>query len=177
MKKTLLSTLLVAASLAALAPAAQATDGTINFTGSVLASTCTVSTGTNGNFSVVLPPVSTKTLATAGNTAGRTPFSIQLTGCGATPVKAQTFFEAGPTVNQSTGRLTVTGGATNVEIGLLNATFQDIKAGAPLASQNTDVVAITGGTATMNFYAQYVATGAAGAGTANSSLQYTISYQ
>ncbi|MBK3787244.1 type 1 fimbrial protein, partial [Paraburkholderia aspalathi] len=51
MKKTLLSTLLAAASIAMLAPAAHAADGTITFNGSVVGTTCTINSGTP-NFTV-----------------------------------------------------------------------------------------------------------------------------
>ncbi len=77
---------------------AMAYDGTITFTGKVVAQTCNVTTGNDGNFTVTLPTVSNKALATPGETTGLTPFSINLTGCtstvdGAGHVKA--FFEPG----------------------------------------------------------------------------------
>ncbi|CAE6868896.1 Major fimbrial subunit SMF-1 [Paraburkholderia nemoris] len=177
MKKTLLSTLLAAASIAMLAPAAHAADGTITFNGSVVGTTCTINSGTP-NFSVTLPPVSTSALATAGATAGLTPFSIALTACSGGTGNATAYLEPGPTVDTATGQLIVAaGGATNVEIGLLNSKNQPIVAGAATGSQNTDLVSIASGSATLNMYAQYVAMGAATAGAANSTIQYTISYQ
>ncbi len=64
-----------------------------------------------------------------------------------------------------------------MQIGLLNSDFSPIKAGFADASQNSKVVTIASGSATLPYYAQYVATGAATAGAANSSVMYTIAYQ
>ncbi len=58
---------------------AMAYDGTITFTGKVVAQTCNVTTGNDGNFTVTLPTVSNKALASPGETTGLTPFSINLT--------------------------------------------------------------------------------------------------
>ncbi|MPV69575.1 fimbrial protein [Burkholderia sp. BE17] len=179
MKKTLLSAAIVATSLIALAPAAQAADGTIDFTGSVVGTTCEIrGNGGGSDFTVALPPVSTTSLASAGSWAGRTKFDIKLSNCSPQTGLVQTYFEPGPTVNQNTGRLIVDqGGATNVEIGLLNDTFGKIKAGAAVASQNSQTVNIAGGNANMSYYAQYESLGGAKAGAANSRVQYTMSYQ
>ncbi|MGH8779746.1 fimbrial protein [Paraburkholderia sp.] len=159
---------------------AAAADGTIAFNGNVTAQTCTINgNGSNArDFTVTLPTVSSSSLAAAGQTAGRTPFGISLTACTPATGNVHTYFEPGPTVNLQTGHLILkTGGATNVEIGLQNGDFSDIKAGAADASQNSKPVAITTGSATLNYYAQYVATGAATAGAANSTVMYTLSYQ
>jgi len=125
-----------------------------------------------------LPTVSSSTLATAGQTAGRTPFSIALTNCTPNSGNVHTFFEAGPTTDTTTGNLILNaGGASNVQIGLQNSDFTNITAGAADASQNSKSVAIASGSATLNYYAQYIATGAATAGAANTSVMYTMAYQ
>jgi len=178
MKKILLSTAIAAASLGMVAMSAHAADGQIDFNGSITGTTCTINGGTGQNFSVTLPAVSTATLATAGSWAGRTPVPLNLTNCTPATGTAHVYLEPGPTINTATGRLIVdAGGATNVEIGLLNKNFADIVAGAADGSQNTDVVDIGSGSADLSFYAQYVSLGGATAGAADSRVQYTIVYQ
>jgi len=184
---------ILAASLtcAAISPAAFAFDGTISFTGSVTGQTCTISgNGGGNNFTVALPTVSASTLATAGNTAGRTPFNIQLTGCTPNTGNVAVYYEPGATVDATTGRLvntaTTTAGtettpattaATNVQLGLLNADLTNIALGSTFATQNSQQVAINAGTATLQYYAQYVATGgAATAGDVTSTATYSIVY-
>lgn len=68
-------------SLGGISSAFGAADGTITFNGRVVDQTCTVSTGTNGNFDVKLPTVNKTQLASAGAVAGLTRFNIELTGC------------------------------------------------------------------------------------------------
>ncbi|KWH02239.1 fimbrial protein [Burkholderia territorii] len=194
MKK--LAMMMSAAGLAFVAVnAAHASDGTINFTGSVVASTCTINGGTN-DLTVPLPKASTNQLATAGATAGRTPFTLALSGCTTdskddegvsipAPVKkVSVAFEPGPNVNLETGRLKPTGAdaAKGVEIAILNDKYEPIKIGAESLTQGTQVVDIDTaesgtGTATLQFAAQYVATGdAVSGGSANSFVTYSLVY-
>ncbi|MCY1216163.1 Major fimbrial subunit SMF-1 [compost metagenome] len=174
---------LVLAGTALGAQYAHAADGTITFVGKVTAQTCTINgNGTNGkNFTVTLPTVSSSTLQAAASTAGRTPFTIALTNCEPTAGNVHTFFESGATTDLSTGNLILDSGpapvATNVQIGLLNADASPIKAGFADAQQNSKTVALSNGAATLQYYAQYVSTGNAGAGSANSSVMYTIAYE
>lgn len=184
MKKKILSALLVSAGLAAVASTAQASDGTITFNGAVIASTCKVNGG-NGDVTVTLPHVGSNTLAAAGAVAGRTPFTLSLSGCATgtgNPAKVGAFFEAGANVNQSTGRLTLDAGtadapgAKNVELNVLNAQQQPIKVGFQ-GDQNSQIVDIgSDGTATLNYFTEYYATDAAVAGAANSRVQYSLMY-
>ncbi|MGO4329772.1 fimbrial protein [Cupriavidus sp. 2TAF22] len=180
MKKNLIaSAIATAACAAAFAPAAHAADGTIEFTGSVVATTCTINGGGGANMmTVALPPVSTSALSQPGAVAGRTPFTIKLDGCAGSSTKVATAFEAGSTVN-SEGRLTVdAGGASGVDIRLLNASYNPIKAGAAQNDQNSPAVdLVTGGITTLHYYAEYVSTGTVQAGAANSRVQYSLVYQ
>lgn len=173
-------TTLVAAAFA-MPALAHAADGTITFTGQVTAQTCTVNSGTGKDFTVALPPVSASALAIDGATAGRTPFKIVLTGCTTASGNVSTYFESGATIVTATGRLkNAAGTATKVEVGLLNddATNTTIMLGAAQASQNSQTFAVASNTATLSYFAQYVATGgAAGVGTVNTSVMYTMSYQ
>jgi major type 1 subunit fimbrin (pilin) len=178
--KLMSAAILTSAALAS--PFAFAVDGTITITGNVTAQTCTINGNGSGsnNFTVPLISVPTSALATAGQPAGATPFTIALTACTPASGNVHTFFEPGPTVDTATGNLIIaTGGATNVEIGLLNGSDSTpIKLGAADASQNSKSVAIgTDGTATLPYIAEYIATGAATAGAANTSVMYTLIYQ
>ncbi|AQV98722.1 fimbrial protein [Cupriavidus necator] len=159
-------------------------DGTITFNGMIIAQTCTINGNGSGSkdFTVTLPAVSASTLGTAGNTAGQTPFQIALTNCTPNTGNVHTFFEAGPTTDTTTGNLILAAGAgnaTNVQIRLLNggAGNTPIKAGFADASQNSSSVAITSGSATLPYYAQYYATGAATAGIATTTVMYSVAYQ
>lgn len=174
---------------------AHAAEGTITFTGSVVASTCKINGGAN-DLTVPLPRAATNQLATVGATAGRTPFTLALSGCTtdkkgedgetviAAPVKkVSVAFEPGPNVDLGSGRLKLTGAdaATGVQIGILNDKYEPIKIGAESSTQGVQIAdidtAIGGaGTATLQFAAQYVATGPVTGGSANSFVTYSLTY-
>ncbi|EGM5834836.1 fimbrial protein [Escherichia coli] len=168
---------------AASSSATLAYDGTINFTGKVVAQTCSVAT-VSESLSVILPTVSTATLSADTKTAGLTPFTIQLTGCtvpatsGADKVNA--YFEPNANTDYTTGNLTNTAssGASHVQIQLLNADgVKVIKLGQAAAAQNVDTVAINDANVTLRYNAQYYATGVATVGDVTSTVNYTIAYQ
>jgi major type 1 subunit fimbrin (pilin) len=164
---------------AAIAPmSAFAYDGTITFNGSLSAQTCTINgNGTSAkNFTVGLPTISTGALKAANDTAGRTPFSVALTGCTPTTGNVAVYFEPGNTDTSNGNLLVNAGGANNVEIQLLNNDATPIKAGFAKDSQNSQAVALNNGAATLSYFAQYFATGATTPGAANSQVNYTISY-
>jgi major type 1 subunit fimbrin (pilin) len=178
MSKRLLSAALIAGLGIAFAPgAANAVDGTITITGNVNSSTCKIN-GVNSPaaINVTLPTVSTTSLNAAAAVAGRTPFSIALSGCGAL-TKATTFFEPGPTVMADGNLKNATGTATGVEVQLLNSDFSNINLAGAAGSQNSAQATLSSGAATLNYYAQYYATAAAGAGSVATSVQYTMLYQ
>ena len=175
MKKTLLAIpLLVLATSSVFAA-----DGTITFTGAVTAKTCTINGGT-ADFTVTLPTVSTGQLAAAGDVAGRTPFSINLTGCTA-DTQVATYFEPGANVDFSSGRLNNTGDAANVQVQLLgsnNTAIPVLAVGVGGVQTNSQLVAVSGaGAADLNYYAEYYATGASTAGSVATTVEYTIIYQ
>ncbi|MDR0184018.1 fimbrial protein [Lysobacter arvi] len=187
MSKTLICAALFSA-LGFTSLSAAAADGKITFTGTISDVTCTIKGGdnTNGgtsNFTVTLPSVSTTALAAAGQTAGDTPFSVIVGGSGQSGCKdgkiAKLWFETStPTVDAANGgrlKNTASAGATNVLVGLLN------KANAPIdLSDNTGVdgseETIADNTATLQYTAQYYATGAAGAGDVNTYVNYSVVY-
>lgn len=189
MKKTLLSTMM-AASLGLLlaTQAAAASDGTITFNGKITDTTCTVTggAGTDGaaqDITVKLNPVSTTALAADGQRAGDTPFSLIVggsgqTGCANGKVVSLRFETAQSTqINAATGNLknsTAAGMATLVEVGLLNDQKQPINM---YTSANSTQATIANNTATLPYFAQYVATGGAStAGDVNTNVVYSLTY-
>lgn len=169
--------LLSACVLAGLAFASQqafAADGTITFTGQIVATTCVINGGTNASFTVTLPTVSTG--AFTSNVAGATPFQIALTGCTGTGTSVHAYFE-GPGVNTS-GRLANAGSANGVEVQLLDnnsGSQQVINAAAGDGFQNSQPVTLQSGAATLNYVARYYST-APVAGSVQSQVAYTIVY-
>ncbi|MDN7877096.1 fimbrial protein [Burkholderia aenigmatica] len=188
----LLSTLLAVAGLG-LASAANAADGTITFTGNVTAATCKIdgaAAGATSNKSVPLPTVSTGALNQEGAVAGRTAFGFQLSGCAVdtesskgNPTKVQIAFENATNVTAD-GKLSLDKGtadkpeAGNVVLQILNDKQETVVVGANAPDQNSQVVTIgADGSAKMNFFAEYKATGVATGGSANSKVQYSVVYQ
>ncbi|BCF91966.1 MULTISPECIES: fimbrial protein [Paraburkholderia] len=173
--------------MAFLSTAAQAADGTITITGSVSDTTCSINgkaSGSPADLAVTLPTVQAGSLTTAGATAGMSNLGdirFSLSGCSGAATKAIARFENGPTVDQSSGNLTNQASASpalNVQVRLLNANTQPINV---LTGDNnnfaTNGATITGGSATLNYFAQYYATGKAQPGNVSTSVQYTMQYQ
>ncbi len=162
---------------------AHAADGTITITGTVTESTCSINgsvAGSGAGRTIVLKPVTAGSLARSGATAGTSipaDLAFKLTGC-TSGTKVIANFENGTTVDQSTGNLKNNGTAKNVEIQLLNAGMNPINITTNSNNQlATDGVAIIGGSANLQYYARYFATGKATAGTVDTSVQYTMQYQ
>jgi major type 1 subunit fimbrin (pilin) len=166
---------------------AHAADGTITINGAVSDTTCSINgiaSGSAANVTATLPTVTAGALATAGATAGTSnlgDIKLSLTGCSGTATKAVARFENGATVDQSSGYLinqASASPATNVQVRLLNQNMQPINI---TTNANNDIVAngaaIAGNAATLNYFAQYYATGKATAGSVNTSVLYTMQYQ
>lgn len=169
--------ILAASALALGSVAAHAADGTVTINGKVTDQTCKVSANSK-DITVTLPTVGVGSLASAGTTAGRTPFTINLENCKAGQVSA--FFETGGNVDAASGRLNNTGNASNVQVQLLSDSSVVIPvlanaAQAPVTTKAT--VAKDADSAALNYYAEYYATGAAKAGDVATSVKYTINYQ
>jgi len=176
---------------------AQAADGTINFTGEVVTTTCKVDTTVAGaaKDGVKLPNVANNQLATVGATVGRQAFSLELSGCelassatATTPVsKVAVFVEAGPNVDLVTGMLkpaaaSGTGAptvASGVQIAIVDPSNNErLKIGSA-QSRFVDIDNKVGGTgrAIMRFASEYVATGPVTAGRTDTSVTYSLVYQ
>ncbi|NMV41359.1 fimbrial protein [Ralstonia insidiosa] len=183
MKKALISAAVIA--LPVFASVAHASDGTINFSGELVAQTCTIDvngTVTPAAATVTLPTVSTGLLTTAGQTTGQTGFQIGLSNCSGPAKSAAAFFESGATVDPLSGNLkttTGTGAANNVQLQLVDASNGSvIKAGDGLQHLTTTKIALdASGNAKLPYAVQYFATGATTSGTVNSSVTYSIDYQ
>lgn len=184
MQRTLLAIAIAACGAVALNAQAASNpgpDGTINITGKVIAQTCQVNANGSGNSSgnVTLPDVFTTNLASAGAIAGNTPFTIVVSNCDASLQTVQAFW-SGSNVSAADGNLTNTAaGGSNVEVQLLNASSAVMPLnGANATAQNSQVVNLSGGGATMNYSAQYLAKSAAAtAGAVTTSVQFTMIYQ
>jgi major type 1 subunit fimbrin (pilin) len=173
MKKAALAAVVAAAMVPAFASAA---DLTINFTGTIIAQTCTVNGG-NSSLNVAMPTIGAAQFKQAGDVAGTTPFQVQLTNCPSGVTQVRGLFELGPNVNTSTGDLKIaaatTGKATNVEIRLLDSTASKVRADGG----QTPPVAVSSGNATISMYSQYVATAnSVTAGKTDTSVGFTIAY-
>lgn len=167
------SAIALAASTLIFASSAYAADGTITFTGDIVASTCKINGGTNDQ-TVALGKVSTTALKGAGTQAAGTLFTIALTGCGDTFTSAQVKFDATKnTVNSDLIALSGDSTATGVGIGVFES--DGVTYVTPYVA--TKAQAIKDGAATFSYVAKYVATGdTVTAGTANSSATFTIIY-
>jgi major type 1 subunit fimbrin (pilin) len=185
MKLSLPAIAIAAGSLFGLAPlGAHAADGTISISGTVTDSTCSINgsaSGTPADKAVTLAPVPTGSLSSSGEVAGTSnpaDLQLKLSGCSGTATKAVARFENGPTVDQTNGYLSNSGTAQNVEVRLLNAQMQPINVTTGANNDvSTDGATITGGAATLQYFAQYYATGVAAPGTVTSSVQYSMEYQ
>jgi major type 1 subunit fimbrin (pilin) len=160
--------------------------GTITFNGQITGQTCDIDgNGTGGkDFTVTLPTVSKQSLPAAGAVAGATPFHISLSNCSPATGNVSTYFEpSGAAVDMATGNLNIdAGGATNVQLQLLNSDNTAITIGATTGANGADNsgskrVALVAGAAQLNYFVQYFAIrGAAGEGSVTSRVQYTIKY-
>ncbi|MCS4270054.1 MULTISPECIES: fimbrial protein [Raoultella] len=171
-----------AVTTALMASSALAVDGTINFQGELVASTCDITVdGMASPATVVLPTVSAASLAAAGSTAGKTQFDIGLTNCqGVTSsTTAAAFFENGSTVHTSTFNLinTDTSGADNVQLQLLDATTSTaINVGNSNQKANTSRISADTPSVVLPYAVQYYSMGAATAGNVQSQVNFSIDY-
>jgi len=179
MKRILLP--VVVAGLSVLGATAHATDDTINFNGSVIGTTCTITVG-----GTVAPTAATITLAPArdsdlnasGKTAVPTPFDIVLTNCTAT---GKVFARFESVIVYSPSILPNTGTATNVALQLYDNAVANgnvnaiiVVGGAQNSSTRVQVVA---GAATLKYGVQYYASGVATVGTVKGQAVYSIVYE
>jgi major type 1 subunit fimbrin (pilin) len=200
--KKLGSICVLLAAVSAASMQASAATGTIDFNGEVTAQTCHASvnggtpSATGANATIRLPSVGAALLANSGDTAGTSRFIIRVSAdsTGTTPCAATVsgstaddvyaFIEAGPE-NNLLGRLVNSagaGGATNVDLRLLNSAGDPIIAGgtgpSPWLAQNSTVASMADALNTgLVHYVQYYATGAATAGTVVGKAIFSLAYK
>ncbi|OZI77433.1 fimbrial protein [Bordetella genomosp. 12] len=179
---------------------ARAVDGTITINGEITDQTCKINNADPPhNLVVNLPKIGAKALKNVNDTAGATPFVIQLTDCPQTVnnQKVKAFFESGSTTDYGTGNLVAyteqsaktnavssipdRTGATvfsSVQIQLANPSGGSIKVGEPSVTQGSQETTVTNNKATLRYLARYIKTGsnAISAGKLVSYVQYSIVY-
>ncbi|MFK0309767.1 fimbrial protein [Pseudomonas sp. NPDC090233] len=157
------------------AQAAQADYGDISFDGHVDAPTCVINGG-NGTLPVTLPNVNASLLSRAGQTAGQTPFQLNLSNCSPGITRVSTHFSPGATISPE-GRLIVdAGGSENVQLELLNDQQRPMNLAGAKGQQNSQVVQIVNGNATLRYAVRYYSTGGTTPGTVASRVQYALDY-
>lgn len=162
-----------------------ATDGTIQFSGTLVNSTCTINVAGGGanTGTVILPSVTTTSLRSPGDVAGATPFTIQ-TMClqPLTFTSASIYWEpSGARVNMSDGNLLnlAPGGAGNVEVQLLSSNSPIALNEGPGQQNNPVASSLTPGhyyLITWPYTAQYYATGQTTPGAVSSLITFSMTY-
>ncbi|MBT9425339.1 type 1 fimbrial protein [Enterobacter oligotrophicus] len=155
--------------------AANAADGVINFTGNITGTACVVDT------TAIAQPVELGTVsATAfsggnGATAASKRFNILLKSCPESISSASVRFD-GITHAANPSILALNNGqtATNVGVAIYE---QDNSTLIPVGSASSSITLQEDVDNTLTYFAKYMATGAVGAGTVNSSTAFTVTYQ
>jgi major type 1 subunit fimbrin (pilin) len=175
--------LVVAAAVIAAPLSCVASDGTITISGIVKAETCNIAslagaTAGTSSFAVVLPTVSAQMLS-ATPAAGRTRFTLKLSGCtGFSSGNLFTFFEHGPLINAN-GRLSLATGsvASGFDIEIQNSAGVAMVLNAVSGAQNDIPVAVSGNNADLTYYAQYKPTSTTiTSGAWSTNVNYVIVY-
>ena len=189
----------VTAAISLVNTANAATSGTVNFSGKLNDQTCQVALNNSGSASgtVELPTVPKEKLATVWSTAGKTAFSLKLTGCKASStafgvlayfpptaytISAGTIGKYGYLKNLETGPTSAEG--VNLKIVQVFGTVEkEIFLGKPITSDSYQYTTVAAGatSATLSYYTQYVnwsSTGAAvKAGKVKGMAVYELAYQ
>ena len=156
---------------------ASAHDVTVNITGSIIDSTCTVATGSD-NAIVQMGNVAAKQFKQAGDTATKIPFTINLENCGASTTGVSVTFVGNQNADNNT--LLALDSVSDAAQGLGIAILDDTQTALPPnTASKTYLIDGAGGQATTSlaFYAQYTATQpVVVAGMANASATFTLMY-
>lgn len=176
--------LLVAAIFGGVAFSAVASDGTLNITGTILDSACTIDT-TTATQTVNLGVIQRTSFKETGSVAGKTKFSISLKDCPSTVTSASVTFDG--TANKANPDiLALNSGQTAEGVGVAFYEADGITP-IPLLTKSTSVTldtATSGEPATpsnvnqLTYVATYKSTqDAVTAGSANATSNFTITYQ
>ncbi|MCX8957834.1 fimbrial protein [Erwinia psidii] len=155
-------------------------EGTITFNGTLQATTCNSNiNGGDASGEVALPIVGVNQLATQGQTAGQTEFSIGLTDCAGVLTTAAAFFEAGDSVDTN-GRLIDQNDTAEQKVAfqLRNAGNQSIIVVGNASQQTNNTYGeMVDGNLTLPYMVEYYANSAAGAGVVTSYVTYSVMYK
>ena len=148
-------------------------DNTLSSSLSIASTSCTLSTS---NVTVTLPAVNAGVLAGAGKTAGRTPFTLNLTGCsnigsGYSALALWSFTPAGGLSNVISN--SASSPAANVGIQILDGSQSPVSNGVASTLANINAA----GSYSTAYYAQYYATGTAGVGHVTGLALFNLEYQ
>lgn len=153
--------------------AANAADGQIVFTGSIIAQTCEVNGSTPGIIPVALGDYTTGEFNGSGSTVGNNKITMNLTSCPAAVQNVQILFD-GNADGTNADLLAVDRPGAGVGIGIYEA---DGSTAIPIKSSSANI-ALSNGNGNASFIAKYVATASAvTVGTANATADYTILYK
>ncbi|MDF7788623.1 fimbrial protein [Pantoea stewartii] len=159
---------------AAISGSASAADGTINFTGKIADTACTVDPA-SANQTVNMGEVAASSFKSAGATASAARFTINLTNCPAAATSASVRFD-GPLASGNGNLLALSSGqtATNVGVGIYE---QDSNTLIPVGSASAPVKLSSASINALNFIAKYVSTAEkVSAGSANAAATFTVAY-
>lgn len=175
------SSLLLAAFIPSLS---HATDGVINFSGSISGVTCNINgkaPGENNVTNVELGRFAPGDFKKIGDASTFQNFDLVLSGADCTDgTKVTVDFDQVGNVDPATGNLKLVGTApaTGVQIQVFNNDSTGTKIPLGQAETSPQVATVAGNTATLKFKANYVSTVASvGAGSGNSYVRYTLSYK
>lgn len=145
--------------------------GTVNFTGTILASACDATV--NGGNTVNLGTWPTSALQTAGDKTTPQPFTLSISNCAAGNYQVNF---AGNTLSEDNNLLAVTGGAGQVGIRIDNAADQTVVLNTTPAQDSNALAVINSGesAAEIPLKAYYEAVGQATEGPANATVSFTI---
>lgn len=160
-------------------------NGTIDFSGKLVNSTCDVSVNSysNGNSATVtLAPTPAQNLYTTGKTAGLVTFSFLIQYCNGRP-SFKAYFENGPSVDVDTGRLNNTriddDAAKNVQLQLLESSSYNNKPifiGSGNQRTSSFYGSSSGDGSLISYAVRYYATGQVQPGLVTSDVVYTLIY-
>lgn len=136
--------------------------------------TVTIKGSETNNAAVQLATVSEHALASPGVTASATQFVISAAGISEKNTHALVFFEAGVTVEPSTGRLINMATAGNVQIQLHNANYEVVRVGDNSQLVSSAFVPVINGEVRIPFIANYYSTGRATPGDVVTAVDYTL---
>ncbi len=158
-------------------------DGTINFTGALVAQTCAVSvnSSTGASAVVALPHVSINGMSALGVAKGDTALNFSLTNCATgagAATKAAIYFQQNNTSVNSDGSLmntAQTAAAGGVALQILDSFGNKVAVGhAEQSAQQFTPITNVGA---LSYIVQYVATGPVTAGAFVSNVTYSVNYQ